>query len=493
MTTDIATAILLLGDADPDVRIRAAMDLGTWTASESAPALVEQLGMDPSHNVRETLTWAILRMADAAHPHLLAALGSGRWLARLQACHVLSKLGDPADATALLPVIADPVDAVASRAWWAAGQTRADWLAGALVAQLGRGDSEVRNSLSIALDELGDAAVFPLVGALRTGETASVREHAADTLALLGSPRAEPAALALAEAVAGDEPRVRFAALNALGGLDSPLAWRAIRGACTDSDVRLAHLADRLLGARTAARDKAQTRRRRRPSPTPHEAAQPVGLVAAASGVLVELRCQTGFVAHGSTFGDLGHRIAEVAANLPVPDHDTVLAAKLGDTTVAETLADLSALTGERIYLGAVASLPGRTHSHLHADSPDLPPRIGALVGFEGDDPRIERKVVLQVATCDPWFVARSDVPEAIWAEVREAAEAFVAARGISDHLADRVIAGRLAAWATDHVLMDQVSITDPGVTINGLLYGRDVRITGFRRIVVGAGGSPAS
>jgi len=133
-------------------------------------------------------------------PYLHQALSSTRWPARMQAMHVLSKMGRYEDADRLVPLIGDEVDAVASHAYWAAAQTHNPSVVPALVGQLSRGDSEHRNSLTVALAEFGEAAVPVLVDALRSGPSADVRRHAADTLSLMGSPSADRAALPLAEA-----------------------------------------------------------------------------------------------------------------------------------------------------------------------------------------------------------------------------------------------------------------------------------------------------
>ena len=474
----VASAIVLLGDADPEVRLRAAVDLGTWRADEAAPALVARLGIEPSHAIRETLTWTLLRMPEVARPLLRAALGDPNWLSRMQACHVLSKLGDPADAEYLLPLLADPVDAVASRAWWAAGQTGSPAVTDALAEQLGRGDSELRNSLSIAFEELRDLGVPALARRLRHDEMAGVREHAADTLGLIGSPYADPAILLLHEATADPDAMVRFAALNALGQLDSPRARVAVRAVADADDPRLRRLAERLV-----------RRHRREPSPVAPDAQRrplPAGVVASAPGVLVELACESRLLTESRTLSTLADQIAALAAAHPDLDRESLLAAALPDgTTVADALAALSALAGEAIQLAAVERLEGNTAHAVHA-TPDGS-LVGVLLGHTGgsdpDTDRIVAKVMLQVALCRPRYVAIGDVPASVWQDVRVAARAQAQADGIAGALAERVVAGAMADYATRHVLLQQVSITDPGVTIDGLLYGRGIRITGFRRL----------
>jgi translation elongation factor EF-Ts len=477
---DITTATVLLGDADAELRLRAAVDLGTWRASAAAPALVARLGVEPSHAIRETLSWALLRIPDAARPLLLDALGDSAWLTRMQACHVLSKLGDAGDADALLPVIADPVDAVASRAWWAAGQTGSPRVAEALAEQLGRGDSELRNSLSIAFEALGGPGVPVLARRLRRAASAAVREHAADTLGLIGSPAADPAVLTLREALDDPDPLVGFAALNALGQLDSVRARDAVRAAADAGDPRLRRLAARL------------TRRHRGEPPA---AAVPArdrrladGVVSAAPGVLVGLACESAALAESRALLALAGRIAELAAGDPGLDAAGLPDAVLTDgTAVGAALDRLSALAGEAVAITSVERLAGPSSHHLQLV--DGVPRIGVLIGHAGapgpETDRILAKVALQVALGRPRHLAVPDVPEQEWERVREASLRQARSDGLPEALDERVVAGAAADHATRQVLLNQVSITDPGVTIDGLLYGRGIRLTGFRRLSV--------
>ena len=250
---DDRTRIALLGDAEADVRLRMALELGQARVVDAAGPLVARFGVEPDFGVRETLTWAVLRMRDTAMPMVRHALDDPRWIARLQATHTLSKLGDPAAGTRLLPLVADPVASVASRAWWAVAQCGDPEVVPALVAQLGRGSAEDRNSLYVALGHFGADAVPEVVGALRHGATATVRRHAADVLGGLGSPLAEPAAVALVEALSDDDGDVRVGGLSALGYLRSPAVWAVIEDTVAHPDPRLRLLAGRLLERRPSA------------------------------------------------------------------------------------------------------------------------------------------------------------------------------------------------------------------------------------------------
>jgi len=258
----------LLGDADPGVRLRAALELGEAAYTPAAGPLVERFGHERDFQIREILTWAVLRVRDAALPLVHAALTSPHWLARLQAVHTVSKIGSPDDGPRLLALLDDPVDAVAARAYGAAAQTRNPVTIPALTAQLARGNSEHQNSLTVALGAFGPDAVPALTAALSHPEP-EVRRHAADTLSHMGSPDADDATPALAVVVADPVEAVRLAALNALGQLVVREAWTVVDAATGSGEARLRHLAERLTERRPGERALRMAELRRRAKEAP--------------------------------------------------------------------------------------------------------------------------------------------------------------------------------------------------------------------------------
>ena len=525
----------LLGDVDPVVRLRSAVELGRRQAAEAASALVERLGLEREFFIRETLTWAVLRIAGDAMPYLDQALSSSRWLARMQALHVLSKMGRYEDADRLIPLIGDEVDAVAARAYWAAGQTHNPSVVPALVGQLSRGDSELRNSLTVALAEFGEAAVPALVDALRSGPSADVRRHAADTLSLMSSPRADRAALPLAEASLGDpDGRVRLAALNAIGQLRLPFADLTVERATGSDEPILRHLAVRLAQRRTPDNtpikagdtmtitttnvkrlreqtgagvmrckaalqethgdfDKAAVLLRSAAAATASERADRVpaeGMIAAAPGVLIELNCETDFVAKGPTFQGLGQQVARLAAAHPEADVDELLRVQLDDGTLTDAVASLASASGEKVQIGRIARLPGRTTVYLHTTAVGLPPRIGVLVAFDRGPgaQELAHRIALQVTASSPRYLTRDDIPADVLAAVHTEAETLARAQGKAEPLAARIVAGRVEHFIHNTALLEQVSVVDPGRTVKDLLFGTGVHITGFVRLEVGSG-----
>jgi HEAT repeat protein len=184
--TEVDQVARALTAAEASVRLRAAQAAGTRPEPSRLGLLVERCGTEPDFFVRDMLTWALGRHDRATVLERVAVeLGSARPTARSQALHTLSKLGD-GTAWPLVTdqLLTDPDDEVARAAWRAAvvlvPDGERDRLARTLVGQLGRGDAEVRLSLSRALLALGEAAASRLV-ALVTHPDAAVRAHVAET------------------------------------------------------------------------------------------------------------------------------------------------------------------------------------------------------------------------------------------------------------------------------------------------------------------------
>ena len=113
------------------------------------------------------------------------------------------------------------------------------------------------------------------------------------------------------------------------------------------------------------------------------ERATAEGLVAAKGGALIELNSETDFVAKNAEFQAVADQIVAAAAAAKATDVDALKAAKVGDTTVEQTIADLSAKIGEKLELRRVAYFDGTVETYLHKRAADLPPAVGVLVEYE--------------------------------------------------------------------------------------------------------------
>ncbi|MCW2686462.1 MAG: translation elongation factor Ts [Mycobacterium sp.] len=216
------------------------------------------------------------------------------------------------------------------------------------------------------------------------------------------------------------------------------------------------------------------------------ERATAEGLVAAKDGALIELNSETDFVAKNSEFQALADQVVAAAAESKAADVDALKAAKTGNTTVEQAIADLSAKIGEKLELRRVAVFDGTVSTYLHKRSADLPPAVGVLVEYTGTDSEAAHAVALQIAALKAKYLTRDEVPEETVANERRIAEETARAEGKPEQALPKIIEGRLTGFYKDVVLLDQPSVSDNKKSVKALLDEAGVTVTRFARFEVG-------
>jgi len=212
------------------------------------------------------------------------------------------------------------------------------------------------------------------------------------------------------------------------------------------------------------------------------------GLVAAAEGALVELNSETDFVAKNEEFLQLANDIVAVAAAHKPADREALLDVTMADgKTVRENIEALAAVIGEKIELGRVAVFDGTVASYMHRRASDLPPAIGVLVEFDGDDVEAARGAAMQIASLRAQYLSRDDVPADVVAKEREIAEATAREEGKPEQALPKIVEGRVAGFFKDVVLLDQPYVRDNKKTVKAVLDEAGVTLKRFARFEVGA------
>jgi len=220
------------------------------------------------------------------------------------------------------------------------------------------------------------------------------------------------------------------------------------------------------------------------------ERATAEGLVVAKDGALVELNSETDFVAKNAEFQALADLVVTAAAAAKATDVDALKAAKAGDTTVEQAVADMSAKIGEKLELRRVAYFGGNVETYLHKRAADLPPAVGVLVEYQAGDaqkgPAAAHAVALQIAALKAKYLTRDEVPEDIVANERRIAEETARNEGKPEQALQKIIEGRLTGFYKDVVLLDQPSVSDNKKSVKALLDEAGVTVTRFVRFEVG-------
>jgi len=215
------------------------------------------------------------------------------------------------------------------------------------------------------------------------------------------------------------------------------------------------------------------------------------GLVAHSGNTLLELNCETDFVAKNADFIALGQLLVEHAAATRPADVTALLGSTLPDgRTVADAVAELSAKIGEKLVVNRVATLDGQVATYLHRKSPDLPPQVGVLVAYtDGKDETAEsdaRAVAMQIAAMRPKYLRREDVPEDVVATERRIAEQTAREEGKPEAAVPKIVEGRVNAFFKDFVLLEQASVVEQKKSVKQVLAEAGLTVTGFVRFEVG-------
>jgi elongation factor Ts len=210
------------------------------------------------------------------------------------------------------------------------------------------------------------------------------------------------------------------------------------------------------------------------------------GLVAHAPGVLVELKCETDFVAKGEDFVTAAQQIADAAAEAKPADRAALEAVQVGDATVAEVVERLAISIGEKIELGDYAHFDGTVVAYMHRRASDLPPAVGVLVEYDGDADAA-RSAAMQIAAMRPRFLTRDEVPADVVDKEREIAEATAREEGKPEQVVGKIAEGRVNSFYKDNVLLEQPSVIENKKTVQQVLDAAGTKLTRFARFEVGS------
>jgi elongation factor Ts len=220
------------------------------------------------------------------------------------------------------------------------------------------------------------------------------------------------------------------------------------------------------------------------------------GLVTAAlegtsTGVLLELNCETDFVAKTDLFQEVAADIARAALAAGADDRLAVLGLEVrpGQTT-QELVDEAGATLKEKLELGRFVRFDGGfVTSYLHKSDPGLPPTLGVLVQLGAGGDEVGLDIAHQVAAMRPQYVTRDEVPEDVLANERRIAEQVTREEGKPEQAIGKIVDGRVNAFLKDIVLIDQPSVREPKKSVKQLLSERGATVQHFARFQIGQAG----
>ena len=206
------------------------------------------------------------------------------------------------------------------------------------------------------------------------------------------------------------------------------------------------------------------------------------------SGVLLELKCETDFVAKGDKFQAVANTLAaHVAATSPA-DIEALLASEIEPgKTVQAYVDEANANLGEKIVLDRFAQFQGAFVSvYMHRTMPDLPPQIGVLVELDKADADLAKGIAQHIAAFAPKYLSREDVPAEVVEAERRVAEETTRAEGKPEAALPKIVEGRVNGFFKEATLLGQPYALDSKKSVQKVLDEAGVTLKRFSRIKVG-------
>ncbi|KOX14331.1 elongation factor Ts [Micromonospora sp. NRRL B-16802] len=214
------------------------------------------------------------------------------------------------------------------------------------------------------------------------------------------------------------------------------------------------------------------------------------GLVAHSGKALLELNCETDFVAKTESFIALAQQLVEHGERAGVNTAEELLATELDGKVVADLIQEQSAKIGEKLVLNRFARVEGTTAVYLHRKAQDLPPAVGVLVAYTGKTDEAgdadARGVAMQIAAMRPKYLTRDEVPADLVEAERRIAEQTAREENKPEAALPKIVEGRVNSFFKDYVLIEQASVADNKKSVKQMLAEAGIEVTKFVRFEVG-------
>ena len=202
-------------------------------------------------------------------------------------------------------------------------------------------------------------------------------------------------------------------------------------------------------------------------------------------GALVEVNCETDFVAKNDDFISFAKNLAELIATKNLTDISALNDASLpqGETVEAIRKALVMKL-GENISIRRCGrhATQNRLASYLHGT------KIGVMIDYEGGDETLGKDLAMHIAASKPICVSKEQVSSELLEHERQIFTAQAAESGKPANMNEKMVDGRIARYLAEITLLGQPFVKDPEQTIDKLLAQKQARVNSFTMFVVGEG-----
>ena len=216
------------------------------------------------------------------------------------------------------------------------------------------------------------------------------------------------------------------------------------------------------------------------------------GLIAAqvdgGIGTIIEFNSETDFVAKSDKFIELAGEILALAVKNNAADAESLLSTEVDGKPVSQIITEGGAALGEKVELRRVGRVAGDSvESYMHRTNKDLPPQVGVLLAYSGDNAEAAHDVAVHIAALTPKYLTRDEVPADLVEKEREIALETAKNEGKPEQALPKIVEGRVNGFFKENCLLDQPFAKEPKKTVGAYLSDAGVQATGFLRFRVGA------
>jgi elongation factor Ts len=200
--------------------------------------------------------------------------------------------------------------------------------------------------------------------------------------------------------------------------------------------------------------------------------------------VMVEVNCETDFVAKDESFNSFANAVAANALSEGPADVEALLVTRIGDETVEQARQTLVNKIGENVQVRRFARIAsdGTIGAYVHGG------KIGVLVDLNGGDETLARDLAMHIAALNPEYVSDKDVPAEIIAREKDILVAQAESSGKPAEIIEKMVTGRLRKHLAGITLLGQTFVKDGDLTVGKLINQNNASVNGFERLAVGEG-----
>ncbi|MER5323383.1 translation elongation factor Ts [Streptosporangium roseum] len=205
------------------------------------------------------------------------------------------------------------------------------------------------------------------------------------------------------------------------------------------------------------------------------------------AAALLELNCETDFVAKGERFQELAAQVVEHILDTKPADVPALLESVLDGKSVKEHLDEANAALGEKIEIRRFAVLEGGfIGSYMHKTDPQLPPAVGVLVQLDTANAQVAKDIAQHAAAMAPKYLNPDAVPADVIEKERALFEEMTREEGKPEAAIGKIVDGRINGWYKDFTLLDQAFVKDNKKSIAKFANENGVKVEAFVRFKVG-------